>query len=87
MTHAQDEPAARPKRESRAMVLMLASFALAVLLNGAFTVWSVSESQHRWCNIVVTLDESDHKAPAPTSQFGRNLVAGFHHLRAEFGCP
>jgi hypothetical protein len=86
MTHAQEAPAARPKRESRALVLMLAGFALAVVLNGFFTIWTVSESQHRWCNTITTLDQADHAAPKPTSKFGRNLVTDFHRLRGQFGC-
>lgn len=91
MTHAQaeaDNPAGagKQKRERHALVLMLVSFVLALLLNGAFTVWTVSESQHRWCNTITTLDKADQSAPKPTSQFGRNLVADFHRLRGEFGC-
>lgn len=78
--------AEKARRDSRPMVIMIASFVVAILLNGSFTVWSVQESQHRWCNTVVTLDNADRHAPAPTSQFGRNLVADFRQLRSAFGC-
>lgn len=91
MSHAQaeaDNPAGagKQKRERLAMVIMIAGFVVALVLNGAFTVWTVSESQHRWCSTITTLDKADRKAPKPTSQFGRNLVADFHRLRSEFGC-
>lgn len=74
------------RREGRPMVIMVASFVVAIILNGSFTVWSVQESQHRWCNTVVTLDNADRYEPKPVSQFGRNLVSDFHQLRGAFGC-
>ena len=74
------------RRDSRPMLIMIVSFVVALLLNGAFTVWSVQQSQHRWCSTVVALDDADAHAPKPTSQFGRNLVMDFHQLRIAFGC-
>lgn len=43
----------------------------------------VQASQHRWCAVLVPLDEADSHSK-PTTQAGRNLFGDFHNLRREF---
>jgi hypothetical protein len=58
------------------------------LVVGGGNLWAsysqVQASQHRWCSVLVTLDDADMHAPKPTTAFGRNLVDDFHGLRQEF---
>jgi hypothetical protein len=66
--------------------LVIGAVVIALAVNVGYTTWSVNTSQHRWCSALVTLDTADQHAPAPTSKFGRQLVADFHNLRLSFGC-
>lgn len=69
----------KPKLVSAFLVLSFAA-------SGAGTYASYAEvqaSQHRWCSVLVTLDQADSKSK-PTTQTGRNLFADFHNLRRDF---
>lgn len=70
---------------TRSLVTLVAGIVIALGLNASFTLWQVQQSQHRWCAVMVTLDNADQHAK-PTSQSGRNLFRDFHNLREEFGC-
>lgn len=73
----------------RARLAALGLLLLTLVVGGAnlvATYQQVHASQHKWCAILVTLDEADQHAPPPTSAFGRRLVADFHNLRGQYGC-
>jgi hypothetical protein len=67
-------------------ILIIAGAVLAVALNLAYTTWAVNTSQHRWCATIGLLNSADAHQPAPSTQFGRNLVADFNHLYTNLGC-
>jgi hypothetical protein len=69
-----------------ASIVVVVAVVLALGMNVAYTTWVVTQSQHRWCTTLITLDTADHDAPPPTSKFGRQLVTDFHNLRVAYGC-
>jgi hypothetical protein len=75
-----------PSPIARAVALVVTAVVIALAMNVAYTTWSVTESQKRWCHTLITLDNADQHAPAPTTKFGRQLVTDFHHLRLAYGC-
>lgn len=70
----------------RAVTMVITAVVIALAMNVAYTTWVVTQSQHRWCQTLTTLDNADQHAPAPTSKFGRQLVTDFHQLRVAYGC-
>jgi hypothetical protein len=75
-----------PSPIMRAVALVIVAVVIALGMNVAYTTWVVTQSQHRWCTTLITLDNADHHASPPTSKFGRQLVTDFHNLRFAYGC-
>jgi hypothetical protein len=67
------------------VALVLAGVVVALLLNAAFTAWSVNTSQHRWCQTLTLLNTSARRRP-PTGTYGKALVRDFRDLHASLGC-
>lgn len=44
-----------------------------------------NESNRKWCDIAITLDEGYKKIP-PQSEVGRRIAADMHKLRNDFEC-
>ena len=73
--------------------LIIFLLVLSFIASGAGT-WAsfaqVKASQHRWCKVLVTLDDADQaalKAPPslrPKGAYSFALITGFHDLRQEF---
>lgn len=43
------------------------------------------ESDQRWCELLVTMDDA-YQAGSPTTEIGRKIAALMHKLRVDFGC-
>lgn len=70
-------------------------FVLAVVFSVVNLFWTsheVSQSQHKWCQTLTTLDNADQAAlKAPPSQkpkgaYSFALIRDFHDLRKDLGC-
>lgn len=63
--------------------------ALVVLLAGVNFWWTarvVSDSNHRWCAVLTTLNNAERAGPPPASTYGRQLAEDFTRLARDEGC-
>lgn len=67
---------------------LAALFAVVALLAAGgmfYTNHVAQESERKWCEFIVTLDDAWSSTP-PQSALGRQVAASLHKLRDEFGC-
>lgn len=44
------------------------------------------ESDRRWCDLLVTLDDAYRSGTPPTTEIGKRVAVAIHDLRAQLGC-
>lgn len=44
------------------------------------------ESDRRWCDLLVTLDDAYTSGPQPTTDVGKRVASAVHVLRVQLGC-
>lgn len=44
------------------------------------------ESDRRWCDLLVTMDDAYRSGPPPTTDVGKRVAAAIHTLRVQLGC-
>ena len=75
---------------------VIASYVTAVFMSMIAMIVSINistreardtdiESNRRWCELLVTLDEAYSKVP-PNTPVGMNIAAHIHNLRVDFNC-
>lgn len=75
-----------PRVQSRAVVVLFLLNTALIVVAYLFISHQAQVNERKWCTTLVTLDQADQRAPKPTSEFGRKLVADFHQLRGSLGC-
>lgn len=45
-----------------------------------------TESDRRWCALLVELDDAYNAPPGPRTETGRKVATEVHQLRVSFGC-
>ncbi|MER7894347.1 hypothetical protein ABTX15_31540 [Micromonospora sp. NPDC094482] len=73
----------------RAWRILVASFVFAALAAASSMIYAnavARESEHRWCGIVTTLDDTYQDTP-PQSPTGKQIADELDKLRIEFDCP
>jgi hypothetical protein len=58
---------------------------LAVILSVWYTGYAQRQSEQKWCEFVVVLDDAWSSTP-PQSPLGRRVAVAMHELRTDFGC-
>lgn len=68
--------------------LMFAVSIIAVVIAGiTYTGYVQRQSDHRWCELITTLDEGYQSSPQqPTTPRGVKLRDDIHQLRKDLGC-
>lgn len=67
---------------------VIASYVSGILVTGSGLVYMNhvdTESNRKWCSLVVTLDETYRQTP-PTTEVGRKVAVSINGLRQDFRC-
>lgn len=60
-------------------------FVVLMIAGYLYTNFVQRQADHRWCELIVTLDEAWRAAP-PQSELGERIAAAMHKLREDIDC-
>lgn len=67
-------------------VALILPFILVVIGGVLYTNRVQHSADARWCEYLVTLDETYQSGPPPQTELGRRVRAAVHQLREDFDC-
>lgn len=77
----------RPIRLWHAAIAVVVSMTVVVVCGLVYTNRVVNQSNHRWCGLLVLLDDRNQKAPPAADPDTQRFRDELHKLRIAYKCP
>lgn len=68
-------------------LLALLGVLIAMSLNVWFTIYYQQQQNHKWCSLMVSLDDRYQALPPSSDPAARQFAAQIHTLRNDLNCP